>query len=139
MNLFKQFKTDENLEISGINLNYGDNSKGKPILIKIARAGGANKKYSKVLAELSRPHRRAIQTETLAPEKSDALLRKAFAKAVVLGWENVEDGDEKAIPYSEEAVEQLFKDLPDLFADVREQANSASLFRADIIETTAKN
>lgn len=139
MNLYQQFKTDSNAETGGIDLNYGENSKGQPILIKIARAGGSNKKYQKVIAELSRPHRRSIQSETLPPEKSDALLRKAFARSVVLGWSGVEDAEGKPMDYSEENVEKLFKDLPDLFADVREQANSSALFRAEILETTAKN
>lgn len=138
-NLYKQFKTDDNLEVTGVDLNYGENSKGQPIIIKIARAGGANKKYQKTLAALSRPHRRSIQTESLPVEKSDELLRKAFAQAVVLGMTGVEDAEGQPMPYSEENVEKLFKDLPDLFADVREQANSSAIFRAEVLEATAKN
>lgn len=139
MSLFKQFKTNGNLEISGVDLNYGDNDSGNPILIKVARAGGANKNFQRVLQELSRPHKRAIATDSINPDVSEAIMRKVYARTVVLGWEGVEDEQGNPIPFNVENAEQLFADLPDLFADLREQANSIAIFRADVLDNIAKN
>ena len=62
MSLYKLFKTNENLETDGIWLEYGQTADGKPIRIKIARAGGHNVAFSKALEKATRPYKKAIQT-----------------------------------------------------------------------------
>lgn len=139
MSLYKSFQTDTNLEKNGIVLEYGDNSKGLPIGIRIARAGGSNNAYNKRLEALVKPYRRQIQTETIDNKVLEKLVLQAFAETVVLGWENVEDKDENELEFNVENVINLFTDLPDLFKDIQEQASKAVLFREDILEVEAKN
>lgn len=139
MSLYKTFKTDENLETAGVNLNYGKNSKGADILIKVARAGGSNKAYSKALTNKTRPIRRQIQTGTMSEEAMQSLIREVYAETVVIGWEGVEGPDGEAIPFSVENVKKVFSDLPDLFADVQSQAQEIAIFRADVMEAVVKN
>lgn len=132
-NITKLFGTDKSLECKGIVLDYGD------VKVTIARAGGANKRYTKTLERISRPVRRAIQTETLGDKASDAILYRTYAESVVLGWEGVKDDDGKDIPYSVDACIAFFEAAPDFFTEIRTQADKASLFRAVDLERDAKN
>ena len=138
-NLYKQYRTDPNLETSGIFLNYGPNSKGDPMRIRIARAGGANKGFSKALERITRPHRRAIQTGTLSNDLSDSLMKGAFAETVILGWENIEGPEGEILDFNKENVIRVLDDLPDLYADLREQANNVALFRETILDDDLGN
>jgi hypothetical protein len=149
MNLYEQFKTDGNVEKTGVLLEYGNNSQGLPICIRIARAGGSNERFAKRLEAVVKPYRRQIQTETIATEQVTKLMRKVYAETVVLGWENVElmDKNPDGSPagtfspreFSVEACLELFEDLPDLYQDIVEQAQRAALFRAEIREADAGN
>lgn len=142
MGLYKLFSTDKNLEKGGIELDYGD------LKITIARAGGANKRFARLLEAKTKPYKRAIQTETLDPERALGLMREVFAESVVLNWETKVDGKFKKgienkkgelIPFNVENVIKTFENLPDLFTDIQEQAQKAALFREDIREEDAKN
>lgn len=139
MNLYRQFKTDTSLEKKGIILQYGTNSKGDPIELRVARAGGANDAFLKRLEAKTKPIRKQIQNETVERETSIALMRDLYAETVVLGWSGVEDEDGNEVAFSKAAVIKLFTDLPDMFADVQEQCSKHTLFRAELREEDAKN
>lgn len=139
MSLYKQFQTDKTVEKEGIVLNYGKNSKGEDIEIRIARAGGANVQYAKLLEAKTKPYRRQIQNETLDNEVAEKITKEVYAKAVVLGWTGVEDENSKELEFSFENCMKLFDDLPDLWTDIQQQSTKAALFRADILEQDAKN
>lgn len=143
------FGTNRSLEAEGITLDY------RHFYLKIARAGGANKAYQAAMKKAMDPHRRAIQTDTMDERLAEALVREVFAQTVVLGWgyrvfddeDNVtatHDGkmlaaDGTVLDFTAENVEQVLKDLPDLYADIREQANKVSLFREQVLEADAGN
>jgi len=137
-NLRKLFGTSKSLETEGIWIEYGGSSDA-PIRIRVARAGGANKNFSKTFERLSRPYQRAFQTKTIDPELAERLLAEVYATAVVLEWQNVTDDEGKAIPLSKETALKLFLELPDLFADLREQASNMALFREEILEEELGN
>lgn len=137
--LYSQFASDSKLEKEGVLLEYGENSKGLPIGIRIARAGGGNLQYIKALEAKVKPYRRQIQTETIDRKLVEKLTLEVFCKTVVLGWENVEDEAGNPLEFSYDNAIKLFTDLPDLFADVQEQAGKAVLFRKLIRETAAGN
>lgn len=139
MSLYTQFGTDSNLETSGILLQYGQNSQGKDICIRIARAGGNNKQYQKRMETLIKPYRRQIQNETISNDLMEKLVQQAFAETVVLGWENVEGKDGKSLEFNVDNCIALFKDLPDLFKDIQDQAQRSALFKAEVLETESKN
>jgi hypothetical protein len=137
--LYKQFKTDEKCEAEGIWLEYGSTDAGKPMRIRVARAGGSNSRFVKKLESLTKPYRRQLQNETMDNKLADDLMMQAYSEAVVLGWENIEDEKGTPIPFTSATCLKLFRDLPDLFADIREQSNKMALYRKDIQEITAKN
>lgn len=139
MGLYTTFKTDENLETSGVDLDYGMNSKGKPMLIKVARAGGSNKAFQKAMAAKTRPLQRQIQTNTASEEVLTKIIVEVYAETVILGWSGIEDQNDNEMEFSKANVIKLFTDLPDLFADVRQQAQEISIFRSELMEAVAKN
>lgn len=139
MSLYKQFKTDESLEKTGILLEYGTTEDGKPISIRIARAGGSNRAYERRIEAEVKPYRRQIQNETIENAVVNRILRKVYAETIVLGWENVQDKDGKPMPFTVENCVKLFEDLPDLFKDIQEQSQRAALFRSELREVDGKN
>lgn len=139
MSLYKTFKTDKGVEVSGVILDYGKNKAGLPVTIRIARAGGANTRYAKLVEAKTKPYRRQIQNDTLDPGVAEGLLREVYAEAVVLGWENVEDENGKPLPFNKENCIKVLNDLPDLYADIRDQAGKIAIFRSDILESDAGN
>ena len=139
MSLYSQYKTDQDLEVNGIVLNYGKNDKGQNIDFRIARAGGGNTKFAKVAEAVLKPYRRQLNNETLDITVLDGLFRIIYAKAVVLGWSGVEDENGKSLEFNEQNVVKVFEDLPDVFADVRAAAEKASLFRRQALEDESKN
>lgn len=139
MSLYNQFGTDKKVEKEGVILQYGNTAGGKPIQIKICRAGGANVAYNKAMEAKTKPYRRQLQNGTLDIEVMTSILREVYADTVVIGWSNVEGADGKPMAFTRENVIKLFTDLPELFADVQEQATNLALFRAEINEQDAKN
>ena len=139
MSLYSQFQTDKSVEKEGVVLEYGMNSKNKPISIRIARAGGANTHYAKLLESKIKPYRRQIQNETLDNAVAEKLTKEVYAQSVVLGWENVEDKEGNELIFNQENFIKLMDDLPDLWSDLQSQANRAALFRAEILEVDTKN
>lgn len=139
MSLYAKFETDRSLEKQGITLDYGANSKGKQIEIKIARAGGSNDAYLKRMEAKAKPHRRQIQHDTIERITLENIVKEVYAETVVLGWSGVEDRDGNEMPFTKDNCIKLFNDLPDLYADVQEQAQSSALFRMSVRELDAKN
>ncbi len=139
--IYKLFGTDSKKEQEGVVLNYSD-----LFWIKIARAGGSNERYRKVLAEKTKPYRRAIQTETIAPTVVQRIMREAAAEGLVLAWGSKKFGEGQmpskegpALSFSVENICKFFEDLPDIFLDVQEQAGKVSLFTVGVAEDDAKN
>lgn len=140
--LFKMFKSSENLEQTGIVLEYGETERdGKkvPVSITIARAGGSNLKFEKTLEFKTKPYKRMIQTESLDKKVSEKIMREVYAETVVLGWQNVQDETGAFVEFSPENAVKLFEALPDLFSDIVNQSNRQALFREAEIEADAKN
>lgn len=159
--MYKQFKTDDQLERKGVWLDYGT------FKVLVARSGGSNMKFQKLLDSLMKPYKRQIEAESLPEAKGQEILRTAFVRSVILGWEVAvnEDGDAiedendlpvdweertmtvglhspdggKPITFNEENVTKALTALPDLFIDIRQQSGRAALFKEDIREAEAGN
>ena len=84
---YGSFRSDTAAEQEGVELDYGS------FRVTIARAGGANKSYERILEALTKPYRRAIQLETLDQKISEKIMKEALAKAVVLNWEVLVDAE----------------------------------------------
>ncbi len=140
--MYGLFKTEPFLETEGVIIDYG------AFRITIARAGGMNKRFSKALETKTKPFRRALETGTLDNERGLDLLREVYAESVILNWETQQNGkfvigiespDGDLLPYTKENVVLTFRNLPDLFADIQDQANKIAVFRQDEKEKAAGN
>ena len=127
------FKTDASAERAGIVLDYGAFS------IKIARAGGANRAYLEALADLRERHQRQLTAGVMDDATWRRLVMEVVVRHVVLGWENVTDAAGQAMPFSQDNAMTLFGDLPELYADVTDQAGRVANFRAQRLEEKAGN
>lgn len=144
MSMYKSFETDKDIERQGVWLDYGQ------FRIRIARAGGANKDFKKVLDRLTRPHRRVIANDSMDEAVAAGILRRAYAKAVILDWEtrdkagDLQEGIEQKdsdelLPPSLENIVITLRALPDLFTDIQEQATSSALYKATLRDDAAGN
>lgn len=151
MGLQEQFATDVSLETEGIVVDYGNDR------IRIARAGGANKKFAKLLERKTKPFRRAIAVGAFDNERSMSIMREVYAEAVVLDWEVNKGTDtipkwekgidpkdagtagDKLLPVTPENIKKVFINLPDLFSDLQQQAQAGALYRQEINEGSAGN
>lgn len=122
--IYDAFGANKSFEKDGITVDYGP--AGKFIL---ARAGGSNKKFAKVLEARYRPYRRQAEAGTLDNEVAERLMAEAYAEAVVLGWEGVTDRNGDPIPFSRDTCISLLLELPDLFSEIREQAGQFANYR----------
>jgi hypothetical protein len=127
------YQTDRDLESEeGIWLKFPGDRK-----IHVLRAGGSNKKFSRVLSTRVKPYRRQMDRGTLDPEISDNLMLNVYLDTVVLGWSGFKTPDGVEIPYSREAGYTLFKALPEMFDEVMSLASDAASFQEQEVEEVA--
>jgi hypothetical protein len=132
--IYRKFKQDKAIERDGIELEYGDGA-----VFKIARAGGANKAFKTRMEQLQRKYKRQLHHGLLTEEQGRAILIAVYADTVILGWDGVTDEDDNPLDFTRENVVRVLSDLPDLFDDIRSQAEDAGLFRETLQELDAKN
>tara|TARA_B100000700_G_scaffold189815_1_gene209173 strand:- start:41464 stop:41859 length:396 start_codon:yes stop_codon:yes gene_type:complete len=95
----------------------------------IARAGNEN--------FLTAQERNGKRTATTAAERQQALYR-SIAEGILLDWQEVEDAEGKAIPYSVDAAVQVLNDNPDLVTAVLSEANDMENFRREDVDQQIK-
>ncbi len=141
--MYAQFQTDAILETEGVEINYG------PFRITIARAGGSNKRFARIMDSKTKPHRRAIQTETMDPDRAGTIHMEAYAEAIILRWEAKVNGEFKIgienpdggalLPVTVPNIVSTLVNLPDLWMDLQTQATRIALFRKTVMEDDAGN
>ena len=146
--MYEQFETDADTEKKGVWLDYIN------FRVRIARAGGSNKKYQLALDRITKQYRRAIATDNMDPDMAEDLVRKVFAQTVVLDWETKtgeEDGkpvytqgierkgSDELLPFNRENVLETMRLLPELSDDLQAQARSSALFRSALRDDLAGN
>jgi hypothetical protein len=132
--LYDMFETDNSLETKGVTVDYGEAGQ-----FQVARAGGANKHYVKVVERVMRPYRRQFELGTLDEDVALGLAKEIFAEAIVLAWEGVRNREGELLPFTKENCVMLFTDLPDLFMDLQDFSSKAVNFHMDDVEGDSKN
>lgn len=135
MSFYKTYKTNGANETDGIVLDYGDSGK-----IRIARAGGSNRKYTEQLRlKLLKPYERQIANNTMDEEASTRIFAEIYASTIILGWEGVSDENGKPLAFTRDNVIKLLTDLPELFRDIQDAAQKFSNFREAELDEERKN
>jgi hypothetical protein len=153
-NPFEMFETDDKLEIEGIVLDYGD------FRYKVARAGGANKKFINMMnAKLLKPYQKQIESGTMDDEVAGRLIREIYAATIILDADVLIKSDKKKkkdtppeykqglimdkngtiAPFTRENVVRHFTLLPVLFQAVKKDAEDFALFKTMEQEEDVKN
>lgn len=131
--IWDQYGTSPVLEQEGVWLEF------QGCRIKVARAGGANKRYTSLVDSRIRPYRRQIEKGTLGEEFSKKLIMDCFAETVVLDWENMVDQDgETLLPFSIGNVKKVFEALPNFYEEVMSLCTDIANFRSHNIEDDSK-
>jgi len=147
MGLRKTFKTDRDAEINGVEVEVSVNDhNGLPIKIRIARMSQGNKRYTKELNRVTKPHMSAIQNDAMDNDLARKMLQEVFVDTILLGWDNLPKSeltgvatDTDELEFTRENALALFKELPDLYDDWEARANRAAAFREKEREEEAKN
>lgn len=139
MSIYGQYKTDSVKETEGVDVTFPSNDDGSVPTFRIARMGKANKKYTKAVERVSRPYRRQIDNKSISEELSEKLMLEVFVDTVLLGWSNIQDEEGKTIAYNRENAIKVMTDLPDLYAELSDEASKAARFRDEQQESEAKN
>jgi len=148
MSFRKTFKTDQVAEVEGVELEVGVNEfNGLPMTIRISRMSKSNKRYTKRLEAVTRPHQSAIQNESLDNDLANKMLQGVFVDTILLGWGNipkydltgVDDDKHKLLDFNRENALALFAELPDLYDDWEDKAKKAASFREQDKDATAGN
>lgn len=137
--LFKQFEMDAQKESEGIDITFAANDDGTVPTFRVLRRGNQNQKYVKSLERATQPYKRLIALEALDAKTQERILRRVFCEAVLIGWDHVQDKDNKDIPYNFENAIGLFNALPELYMELASQASQLAAFRVETQESDAKN
>lgn len=139
MSLYENFQTNKEREVGGVPMEYSPNKDGTIPTFNVTRMSRSNTRYTKRLEAATKPHRRAIQLETMDNNLAEKISMQVFVETILLGWSNIQDRSGKVISFSKAAAIALFTDLPDLYDDLQARATKASEFRDAAVEEEAKN
>lgn len=147
MSLRKTFKTSKQAETDGVEVEVAVNEhNGNPITIRIARMSTTNKRYTKELDRVTKPHMAAIQNDAMDNDLARKMLQKVFIDTILLGWDNLpkseltgNDADTELLEFTPENAQALFDEMPDLYDDWEGRAKKAAAFREAEKENTAGN
>ncbi len=149
MSMYEQLETDKALETKGVEVDYGS------FRVTLARAGGANKRYEKLLDVKSKPHRRAMKAETMDNELAIGVMREVYAGAIIMHWEaknaegewvvGIEAKPKKVgnpiniVPFNHDNALQAMIDLPELLIWFKADAEKLALYLVQLLEDDVKN
>jgi hypothetical protein len=141
MSLYKQFATNSEKEMEGVEVQMteAENDDGSVPTFIVSRMGKSNKRYSKALEAATRPYRRQIELGTMNNDKAEEIFLGVFVDTVLKGWKNVRDESGADMPFTKQTATKLFKDLPEVYERLQEEAKLSANFREVSLEEEAKN
>lgn len=127
-NLDKFFKTDKEVEKTGVWFNLSDET---GFLVKPFKA--SNPAVKSAMAVHYKPYARQVQLDAVDDAKAREIMTKVFVQACLVDWRGVEI-DGVVTPFSKEkAVEFLFE-LPELFNTLMEHASDYRNYKEEFTE-----
>ena len=141
MSLYKQFATNSEKEMEGVEVQMteAENEDGSIPTFVVSRMGKSNKRYSKALEAATRPYRRQIELGTMNNDKAEEIFMGVFVDTVLKGWKNVRDENGAELPFNKQSATKLFKDLPEVYERLQEEAKLSANFREASLEEEVKN
>ena len=115
-NLDKFFKTDKDLEKTGVWLTISDDV---GFLVKPFRP--ENPAMKQAMATHFKPVARQMELGTLDPEKEREIMAKLFVQVSLIDWKGIEI-DGQPTPFAKDVAIKFLIGLPDLFKTLMEYA-----------------
>lgn len=147
--MYDSFKTNKEAEKKGVIFDYG------LFRVTLARAGGSNTQFQKILEAKTKPYRYAIDKGLIPDEKAQQLYLEAFAEGVVRNWEvptefddhgdatqwqqGIEGEDGETLEFNTVNVVKTLKNLPELFQAFSKDSSEAAAYRQQLLDEDAKN
>lgn len=131
MDLYRQFKTDEQKEVGGVWVPLSATAR-----IKVARMGNA--RYRDCIKRLSAPYRVTGLANQIPQEVYQQLVRDAVAETILVDWDGITT-DGQPVPYSRETALKFCTELKDFYDFVLTAADSMETFRVQAQAQTEKN
>ena len=109
------------------------------IEVKIARWG--NKNHQTYTQQLLRPHLSVIRGKNAEPELLEDIDKQSAAKYILIDWKNIQDDNDKDIPYSPEKAFEIFKkpEYQDFYKFVVNVSMNRENYRLDAQKDAEKN
>ena len=109
------------------------------IRLKIARLW--NEQHARCMAKLNDEKMDRLRSDKDKKQAERDIMRESVARTILLDWENLEDDDGQAIPYSADKALELFNDprYRDFYDFVIETAMQRHLYREKAKMAKAKN
>lgn len=99
----------------------------------------SNVAFQRAVMRRQAPHKSKIDKGTLDPAIMRELMTKAMAETLVLGWENVVDGEGNKVPFTPEACHKALKNNEDLRDYISDFAMNLDNFREEKKEELGKS
>lgn len=140
MSLKTAFKTNESCETEGVWNDFGE------FRVKLARAGGSNKAYTKSLERRVKPLKRRL--DSLSNEESKSIMRDLLVEHCIKGWQTKVEGvwkdgidfdGESLLSVTRENLLTVLAELPDLEQQLLQCVQDQAAYREELLEAAAGN
>lgn len=149
MNLFEMYETNKTEEVDGKWFTEG------PARVKLARMGGKNTKYFKMVETIGKKYN--ISSENISDkknkDKAETMMLEVFVKAIVKDWQTLNEDDEwvdgivvrdskgkvSIEPYASKHAIKLLEVLPDFYNKLNAHASGMKSFLIAQEEEDLKN
>jgi len=133
MDLFAAYSTDKTVESEGVWVPFPH----VEVKVRLARAGGSNKRWEIERERALRPLRRRYKEEGIPDSEVMAALVEPFCSLILKDWEGVKK-DGKPVQCTVANRVALCKQLPDFFAEMMLEAGRLDNYRVVEDEEDAK-
>ncbi len=133
-NFLERYKTDRDLEDTGVFVDYGDGLK-----IKMRRLNSAKSK--EVRRKLEKPYAKQFRGQEMPDSIQEMLLNHQIAKAIVVDWEGVPDPEnpDKQLACTEENVLMMVEQFPDFRDDILAASMERATFQREELKAAEGN
>lgn len=145
--LRKNMRTSDKLEVEGVQMELGN------CRLTLARAGGANQRYSAAMVAAHKKHGRAAELDVMPDEMGRRIIYTIWAETVVKLWETdvapegaepewkegIDDGNGGLLPFTVDNAVAFFLEVPDFFLEVKKTAENAQFYRQQLLDDAVKN
>lgn len=122
--LFAKYRVDQQAEKNGVPIKMED------VVFHVTRIYiSRNQKWALAIDEATKFYEKTTEEQKLTEtERFDKVLRRAFLRAGLVGWEGVTNLEGEPLDFNHENAEWFFSECPDLLDDLFGRANSRTSF-----------